>query len=342
MKTAFPNIFIVLTVLLSIAFAFTIPWDRPPLDAEQVGFRGVGMERVVNPRTAAKARAATEIPEVIEQEAAGGQPVSEIYENVQVLGHLNVEQFDRVMASITEWVAPDEGCAYCHNEDNLASEEKYTKDVSRKMILMTQAINADWEDHVKSTGVTCFTCHAGQPVPPETWFTAEAPKQAGGMTRARTGENMQNLASKNVGTTALPFDPYTPFLLQDRQISVIPQTTLPEGHDKTIKDTEWTYALMFHFSRSLGVNCTHCHNSARFYNWEQSPPARVQAHAGIAMVRELNNEHLVPLTGAFPESRKGPTGDVAKVNCMTCHQGVTKPLYGAEMAKHFPSLQGRK
>ena len=37
--------------------------------------------------------------------------------------------------------------------------------------------------------------------------------------------------------------------------------------------------------------------------------------------------------------RLGATGgDVAKVNCATCHQGAHKPLYGAEMAKHHPEL----
>ena len=32
------------------------------------------------------------------------------------------------------------------------------------------------------------------------------------------------------------------------------------------------------------------------------------------------------------------SGDVAKVNCATCHQGAYKPLYGAAMAKHYPEL----
>lgn len=40
----------------------------------------------------------------------------------------------------------------------------------------------------------------------------------------------------------------------------------------------------------------------------------------------------------FPANRLGPGGDVAKVNCATCHQGAHKPLYGAEMAKHHPEL----
>ena len=45
------------------------------------------------------------------------------------------------------------------------------------------------------------------------------------------------------------------------------------------------------------------------------------------------------LTDTFPANRRGPAGDVAKVNCATCHQGAHKPLYGAEMAKFHPELQ---
>jgi photosynthetic reaction center cytochrome c subunit len=33
-------------------------------------------------------------------------------------------------------------------------------------------------------------------------------------------------------------------------------------------------------------------------------------------------------------------GDVAKVNCATCHQGAYKPLYGAQMAKDYAGLVG--
>jgi len=33
-------------------------------------------------------------------------------------------------------------------------------------------------------------------------------------------------------------------------------------------------------------------------------------------------------------------GDVAKVNCATCHQGVFKPLYGEKMTGKYPELQG--
>jgi photosynthetic reaction center cytochrome c subunit len=47
---------------------------------------------------------------------------------------------------------------------------------------------------------------------------------------------------------------------------------------------------------------------------------------------------MTPLTDKFPASRLGPQGDVAKVNCSTCHQGAFKPLYGAPMAKNHPEL----
>jgi photosynthetic reaction center cytochrome c subunit len=56
------------------------------------------------------------------------------------------------------------------------------------------------------------------------------------------------------------------------------------------------------------------------------------------MVLELNQDYLLPLTSTFPPHRLGPTGDVAKVNCTTCHQGAYKPLYGVSMLKDYPAF----
>ncbi|MBL8337263.1 MAG: photosynthetic reaction center cytochrome c subunit [Rhodoferax sp.] len=67
-------------------------------------------------------------------------------------------------------------------------------------------------------------------------------------------------------------------------------------------------------------------------------PQRVTAWHGIRMTRDLNNNFLTPLTATFPKARLGPTGDVAKVNCATCHQGAFKPLYGAPLVKDHPEL----
>ena len=64
-----------------------------------------------------------------------------------------------------QWVAPaDQACNYCH-EDEMASDAKYTKRVARRMLEMVRHINKDWRQHVGATGVTCYTCHRGQPVP---------------------------------------------------------------------------------------------------------------------------------------------------------------------------------
>ena len=70
------------------------------------------------------------------------------------------------MMAMTEWVAPEQSCAYCHGEEgDFAGDDLYTKVVARRMIEMTRNINETWADHVAPAGVTCFTCHRGENVP---------------------------------------------------------------------------------------------------------------------------------------------------------------------------------
>ena len=96
---------------------------------------------------------------------------------------------------------------------------------------------------------------------------------------------------------------------------------------------------MMHMSKSLGVNCTQCHNTRSFSSWDgEASPPRLAAYHGIRMTRALNLEYMVPLTQNFPVNRLGPGGDVAKVNCATCHQGVPQPLNGANMVRDYPAL----
>jgi photosynthetic reaction center cytochrome c subunit len=109
---------------------------------------------------------------------------------------------------------------------------------------------------------------------------------------------------------------------------------------QSIKQTDWTYALMMHYATALGVSCEFCHNSRAFQDWSQSTPQRVTAWYAEGMLRDLNRNYMVPLTATFPAALRGPSGDVAKMNCATCHQGVYKPLYGAAMAQNFPPLEG--
>ena len=332
--------------LLGIAMLTTAGWDAPPIESEQIGYRGVAMETVVNPRTRGRLIEASQMPEPVwpyEESPADVPLASEVYENVPVLGHLPSDQFDRLMAQITEWVSPitddppdgplEQGCNYCHNPENLAEDSVYTKIVSRRMIQMTQHINADWADHVGQTGVNCYTCHRGMNVPQAIWFTQE-PRPAT-MVGYRAGQNEPGIAS-----ASLPGDPFTPFLLDDQSIRQIGLGALPppEGPQIGTKATEYTYSLMNHMSEGLGVNCTYCHNSRQFQGWDGAPPTRMTAWYGIQMSRGLNVDYLEPLGPEYPHYRLGPTGDAPKANCATCHLGLPLPLNGAPAYEQFPSL----
>lgn len=306
----------------------------------QQGYRGVAMQQVVNAKTAKQVEAANAMPEAQPKADPGGKKASEVYQNVKVLGHLTENEFIRLMTAITEWVSPNEGCTYCHNPENLATDNIYTKVVSRRMLEMTQSINDKWKAHVGQVGVTCYTCHRGNPVPKNIWFTEPEHRQAGRMLGDPAGQNAAGV--KTVAYASLPKDPLTPFLLKDAPIRVNGNTALPEGNRQSIKQAEWTFALMMHMSSSLGVNCTYCHNTRSVHDWSASAPQRTVAWHGIRMVRDLNVAYLDPLKPTYPAERLGPTGDAPKANCTTCHQGVNKPMLGANMLKDYPELLAPK
>jgi photosynthetic reaction center cytochrome c subunit len=318
-----------------------LTFERPPVDSVQRGYRGLGMEEIANPRLAAAKLERNIPPTPSPPVEAAGQPASAVYTNVQVLRDVDANEFLRLMNDMTTWVAPpEEACNYCHNPDNLADDSKYQFKVSRRMLEMTRHINASWKTHVVDTGVTCYACHRGQPVPPAVWFDSPAPNQPLGMLGNRAN---QNIGSAEVGYTSLPSDVFAPYQKggpEPAEIRVVSGTALPQGNRTSIKQTEWTYGLMMHISQALGVNCTFCHNTRSFFAWDQSTPQRTSAWYGIRLTRDINASYLDPLKPLFPPNRLGPTGDVAKVNCDTCHQGAYKPLYGASLLKDYPELAG--
>ena len=316
--------------------------ERPPIAVSQTGFRGTAMEQVYNPRILATQAAVNKAPEPSAAivDVPGTPRAGAIYQNVKVLGDLSVGEFARTMSAITEWVAPQQGCNYCHIAGNFADDSVYTKIVARKMLQMTQKVNSGWKTHVAETGVTCYTCHRGNNIPKEIWFKTTEQKYAGGSMGNDAG---QNRAAKSVGLSSLPYDPFTPYFLDNKPIRVNGKEAMAmtgtAANRNSTKQAENTYGLMIHWSNSLGVNCTYCHNTQAFAEWgANATPQRAVAWYGIRMARELNNEYMVPITNVFPAYRLGPTGDVAKANCATCHQGAYKPLYGAAMAKHYPAM----
>lgn len=326
-----------LSGFIAIVFFGWVVGPRTPVEVDQVGYRGVAMEQLAFADDKAELMAANVAPDpVYDRDTEDTTKASEIYENVQVLGDLSDANFTRLMAQITEWVSPEQGCAYCHNDDgNFASDDNYAKIVSRRMIQMTQHINSQWQDHVGAVGVTCYTCHRGNPVPENIWFTDLSTTRTGPALGWRDGQN-----APGIGSMSLPTDPLTRFLLEDHPIRVQTNRALPDGvNTQTIKSTEWTYSLMNHMSESLGVNCTFCHNSRDFAVWAESPPQRAVAWHGIRLSRDLNRQFLEPLQPVYPAHRLGAEGDAPKASCATCHNGLNKPLMGVSMLETFPELQ---
>jgi photosynthetic reaction center cytochrome c subunit len=300
----------------------------------QRGYRGQDSIEIFSEATLTNLDKINKYPKPLRAAKLTGPKAGDTYSNVHVLGDLSEQQFARVMLSIKSWVAADSDCNFCHNAPDYTNDDKYTKRVARKMIEMTRHINTDWTQHVGKTGVTCFTCHRGQAVPSRTWFLAPD--------KAYDGPFVEKppvlLPTGSSHNTTLPTYALNEYLLGDDNIRVIGPTALQTGNRRSVLQAKTTYALMMVMSESLGVNCTFCHYTAAFYNWDMSTPQRATAWYGIRMVRDLNNNVMVPLTGELPKERLGPTGDVPKIYCATCHQGSNKPLYGAPMLKDYPEL----
>jgi photosynthetic reaction center cytochrome c subunit len=303
----------------------------------QRGYRGQDSVELYSESTLTKLDAINRYPKPLRAANTAGPTAAETYENVHVVGDLSKQQFARLMLSIKAWVAPEVGCNFCHNAPDYTNDDNYTKRVAREMLRMTRHINTDWKTHVGNTGVTCFTCHRGQAVPAKLWYAA-ADRTLAGPFVIKPGRP----PTPSAANTTYPTDPMTDYLLQSDDIRVIGATALQSGNRHSIYQAQDTYSLMMVMSESLGVNCTFCHYTAAFYNWDMSTPQRATAWYGIRMVRDLNNTVMLPLKALLPAERLGPTGDVPKIYCATCHQGTNKPLFGAPMLKDYPELVSPK
>jgi hypothetical protein len=60
-------------------------------------------------------------------------------------------------------IALGEKCDFCHVTGDYASDEKPTKEIARKMILLARDINSKFPDG--KIHVTCYTCHRGAEEP---------------------------------------------------------------------------------------------------------------------------------------------------------------------------------
>ena len=325
-----------------------VAWGNPAQTASlQTGPRGTGMSvpefvtQVTQPDPTIEAFY-TEPPYVPE---GGEARAGDVVPVELVLGDLTEDNFNRVMSAITQWVAPEEGCVYCHGDGDMESygeDNLYTKVVARRMIQMTQNINENWDGHVNANqqvGVNCYTCHRGENVPSEIWFNITPVNKS-----AEGWSAVQNRATSLSQSTSLPSNALEVYLTDYEAVNVHDLEsrvagTPGDGEYHTIQKAEQTYSLMNYFSNSLGVNCVFCHNSRAFYDPGQVTPQWGTALLGRQMVIEMNQEYLIPLKDEYPAERLGPVyADAPKAACKTCHKGYQQPMQGMNVIADWPEL----
>jgi photosynthetic reaction center cytochrome c subunit len=323
-------------------------WTAPPVGGTQIGPSPTSMVEFA--RGHMKEPVSQTAPPPLPAAPSGGPPATQVYKNVQVLTDVSAPEFMRLQQAITAWVAPKQGCEFCHTGSDYAADDKPTKLAARLMLRMVRHLNADWGKHVAPAGITCYTCHRGQPVPAETWFLSNpAPYHA----FIAKQENWREDAD-----TVRKFFPdagWDLYFLEDTPISVQSTSALTGNTVAGQIVAKRVYEMMMQMSDGIGVNCGYCHNSRVFQSWRQSTPYRWVGYDGILLTRDLNRNYLLRLASLIPQSRSlvhethlpvlpardsGPQLGNGLVVCATCHLAAPKPLGGVNMVQAYPGLTG--
>lgn len=244
-------------------------------------------------------------------------------QNAQVLVGLNTSQIWGYMTTFLSG-GMQVDCTYCHVLDNFGAEtlDEYIalggdettynrKITARAHLEMSADLNQNWlttlTDYPAGFGdervgveeplakqpsgsqIICATCHLGEPLP-EPWE-----------------ESVLH---------ALPDDYRLPLRGPDGNVGTeddINAALVMTGQDDlySLDAVQYNQHTMTHFNNSLGVGCTHCHNSRYFPSWEQ--PAKYYGYTMLLM-----NQHIL---GEYSEewlNGKEPS-------CWMCHREQVIP-----------------
>jgi photosynthetic reaction center cytochrome c subunit len=333
-------------VIVAGAFVVFVPtYTGVPRAATEVGF-----PQQVQFHGAAERAAVNQAPPPLPPAASGGPSAVETYKNVKVLTDVSAAEFMRLQTAITDWVSPKQGCAFCHEGNDFASDAKPAKAAARVMLQMTRHLNRDWTNHNAGAGVTCYTCHRGQPVPEKIWFPS-TPKPQHPFIAPQ--ENWREAADSVY--KFFPDDGFAEYYYDSQPIAVQSTTVEPSGTVSARIEAKRIYEMMMEQSDDLGVNCGFCHNSRNFQSWAESTPYRWIGYSGIQMVRDVNRNYLRQIAALVPQTRtlttetdlpvlpareSGPQIGNGLVVCGTCHLGLSKPLGGVNMVHDYPGLTG--
>ena len=344
-------VFLAAAAVVFAVLAVAVPdWHAPGVHGTQMGYRASSSVQFAS--RAERAPINIDVPAALPPAQQGGPSASDKYKNVKVLTDVSAAEFDRLQVALTAWVAPKQGCVFCHDTSNMASDAKPTKLAARRMLEMTRYINAGWKSHVEPSGVTCYTCHRGQPVPAEVWW----PRKPQPVKPMIDQSEPWNEAADTV-SRFFPDAGYAEYFLQDNPINGQSVTALRSNRSGNPVVVKRIYEMMMQMSLQVGVNCGYCHNSRAFWDWSQSTPQRWVAYYSFRMMRDLNRNYLLPLAQVIPQQRSlahptlmpvipgfetGQQPGNALLTCETCHYRLPKPLNGVNMLKDYPGLTGKQ
>lgn len=89
------------------------------------------------------------------------------FTNLRVLSKsTSKDQLKKIMKGYSDALGVD--CDFCHDENDMASDNNEHKKIARSMMKMTKEINGKWFGKEKGVEfVTCGSCHRGKPEPPD-------------------------------------------------------------------------------------------------------------------------------------------------------------------------------
>ncbi len=228
-------------------------------------------------------------------------------QNVEVLTDLSTVEITGYMLNhMSAGLGVD--CTYCHSLDNFAADvwddevAMANKNLSRQHLRMTADLNQNWlpqlaglTDQRQPSGsqISCATCHNGVAVP-EPW-----PEQG-----------------RYIGDLRLPLGEDVVYSVEE--IGVL---NVNARDDVSLDDVQYNQRVMYHMNDSLGVGCTHCHNSRYFPSYEV--PAKFYTINMLQMSQYLWQEWSVSLRGSEP-------------SCLMCHQGAAIPPGAVRSASLMP------
>ncbi len=142
-----------------------------------------------------------------------------------------------------------------------------------------------------------------------------------------TGCTAKKAATETPNESTSPERPPTPPFITALKESIKGKEKLPaEEVFQNIKTMKGVPAgrliaiMQFGYSRSLGVQCTHCHVRG---NWaSDTNPNKEIAREMSLMTKKINAELL--------KNIKNLKSDQPVVNCTTCHRGQVKPALNIE------------